>query len=176
MTNLAPGQNPAGGGQVETGPPSGDGHNPQYHMSLFGFSGAQFADSGAPGSQGASPTDASTDPTNQPGQLDEGISGIDASANAHSGAPGTMGAQNGGAGPDRVTYTEPGSFLSGTNTSATVNDSISGPGDWTQAIDGSYGGSVNLPSITGNQPQAGSGPYQPGSGRVRHGGFMNGQR
>jgi len=176
MTNLAPGQNPAGGGQVETGPPSGDGHNPQYHMSLFGFSGAQFADSGAPGSQGASPTDASTDPTNQPGQLSEGLSGTGPADVADSGAPGTMGAQNGGAGPDRVTYTEPGSFLSGTNTSATVNDSISGPGDWTQAIDGSYGGSVNLPSITGNQPQAGSGPYQPGSGRVRHGGFMNGQR
>lgn len=172
MANLAPGQDPGGGSLREGGAPEADPQNKQYGSSLFGF-GGNWADSGAPGSPGAS---GAADTVNQPGQLSEGISGSGPDVTADSGAPGSQGAQNNAGGPDRVTYTEPGSFLSGTNTQATVDDSVSGTNDWTQATDGSYGGSLNLPSIAGNQPDPNGGPYQPGSGRVRRGGFMNGQR
>ena len=51
-----------------------------------------------------------------------------------------------------------------------MNDTVSGPDDWTQAIDGSYaGGGPQLPGIAGNEPVPG-GQYQPGSGRVLRGG------
>jgi len=169
MANLAPGQQPPGGGLVEGHGPQDagvpDSSDPtfepgQYPSSLFGVGLPQGT--GAPGSSTAAGSGA--DPTNEPGQLNEGISGEGPSDTADTGAPGSAGASNGGSGPDRVTYTEPGSFLSGTNTTATVSDSISGTGDWTQAIDGSYGGGPKLPGIA---TPAGTGA---GSGRVLRGG------
>lgn len=172
---VTPGQNPPGGGVVSgAGSPQAAGtyggevtNEPnQYPGSLFGIFLPQGT--GAPGTAGAG---RGADPTNQPGQLSEGISGEGPSDTANTGAPGTMGQQNGTGGPDSVSYTRPGSFLTGTNQTETVSDSISGTSDWTQAIDGSYaGGGPQLPGIKGNEPVPGSGPFQPGSGRVMRGG------
>ncbi len=75
-------------------------------------------------------------------------------------------------GADSITYTRPGSFLTGTNIQDTVRDDISGTSDWTQAHDGSYGGNLNLPGIAGNQPVS-TGADQ---GRVLRGGFRRGNR
>jgi pilus assembly protein FimV len=133
----------------------------QYPSSLFGV--ALPRGTGAAGSAGAS---GAADPSNEPGQLTEGISGTGPADNADTGAPGTAGATESAGGPDSVSYTRPGSFLSGTNVAATVNDTISGTGDWTQAVDGSYGGGPQLPGIAGNMP-ASTGA---GAGRVLRGG------
>jgi hypothetical protein len=134
-----------------------------YAQSLFGVALPQGT--GAPGSQGAVP--GSGDPSNEPGQVNEGISGLGPDVIASTGSPGTAGQQNQSSGPDTITYTRPGSYLSGTYTSDTVHDSISGPNDWTQAIDGSYGDDEpQLPGIRGNMP-TGTGA---GEGRVLHGG------
>jgi hypothetical protein len=171
---VSPGQVPPGGGLVSGNAPDAAGayggevtNEPnQYPSSLFGVALPQGT--GAPGTGGAA---GGADPTNQPGQLSEGISGEGPSQTAQSGAPGTMGQQNGAGGPDRVTYTRPGSFLTGTNQSETVNDSISGTSDWTQAIDGSYaGGGPQLPGVKGNEPTstgAGGGRVLRGGRRVR---------
>ena len=50
------------------------------------FGGPQPTGTGAPGTQGARP-DASTDPTAEPGQMTEGISGIGPPETVDSGAP-----------------------------------------------------------------------------------------
>jgi hypothetical protein len=175
--NLAPGQTPGYGsvaGSRETGAFSGtkSGVDPtnelgNYADSNFGVALPQGT--GAPGSAGASYS-GDVDSTNEPGQLNEGISGEGPAQIAETGSPGSAGASNGGAGPDAVTFTRPGSYLSGTYQQDTVHDSISGPDDWTQAIDGSYGAAVNLPGITGNMP-AGTGA---GAGRVLRGGRSEG--
>jgi hypothetical protein len=137
----------------------------QYPASLFGQALPQGT--GAPGSAGANPSyTAGADPTNEPGQLHEGISGLGPDAIANTGAPGSGGNQNSGGGPDTVSYTRPGSYLTGTYTQDTVHDAVSGPNDWTQAIDGSYGGGPQLPGIAGNMP-SGTGA---GEGKVLHGG------
>ena len=132
-----------------------------YSDSIFGTALPQGT--GAPGSAGAS---GPSDPTNEPGQLNEGISGEGPSQIAETGAPGSSGAGNNEGGPDSVKYTLPGSYLSGTYEQDVVADSISGIQDWTQAIDGSYGGSGNLPGIDGNQPTS----TGAGGGRVMRGG------
>jgi hypothetical protein len=171
-TNLPPGQIPGYGdvsGSRETDaysgtPSTGDPTNEpgQYPPSLFGV--ALPAGTGAPGSPGAQLGEG--DPTNEPGQDMEGFSGEGPDVIAQTGAPGSQGAVNGGAGPDAVKYTRPGSYLSGTYVQDTVSDSVSGTDDWTQAIDGSYGGGMDLPGIKGNTP-AGTGA---GQGRVLRGG------
>ena len=182
MADLTPSQNVGSGdvsGARESGSYSGtrnagDPTNEpgQYPSSLFGVALPQGT--GAGGSAGAS---GGADPVNEPGQLNEGISGLGPSDTADTGAPGTSGAQNASGGSDAVTYTRPGSFLSGTNIQETIRDSVSGPNDWTQAIDGSYsGGGPQLPGIAGNEPQAGSGRFQPGAGNVLRGGYRKGQR
>lgn len=172
MANLTPGQ---GSGNVsgtrEGGAFSGThdaGTDPtnepgQYPSSLFGVALPQGT--GAAGSAGAS---GAADPTNEPGQLTEGISGSGPSVTANTGAPGSTGAQNSsGGGPDSVTFTRPGSFLTGTNVQDTVSDTVSGPADWTQAIDGSYaGGGPQLPGVKGNEPTS----TGAGGGRVMRGG------
>lgn len=132
-----------------------------YASSLFGVQLPQGT--GAPGSGGAH---GPSDPTNEPGQLNEGISGLGPDQIAHTGAPGSSGAGNNEGGPDSVKYTLPGSYLSGTYEQDTVADSVSGTQDWTQAIDGSYGGGPQLPGVQGNMP-SGTGA---GSGRVLRGG------
>lgn len=169
-----PGQNPPGGGDVSgAGAPQAAGayggevssEPNQYPSRLFGVALPQGT--GAPGSAGAGRM---ADSTNQPGQLSEGISGTGPADNADTGAPGSAGATENQGGADTVTYTRPGSYLSGTNQQDTVRDDISGTGDWTQAHDGSYGGNLNLPGITGNQPTstgAGQGRVLRGGRRVR---------
>lgn len=184
MTNLAPGQEPPGGGLVSgnvsdamaaAGAFTSDdpANQPgQYPASLFGVSLPQGT--GADGSAGAS---GMADPSTEPGQLNEGISGLGPSATADTGAPGSSGQQNGTGGGTTISYTRPGSFLTGTNITDTVRDDISGTGDWTQAIDGSYaGGGPQLPGIAGNEPTSGGPRYQPGTGRVLRGGYVKGQR
>jgi hypothetical protein len=174
-SNLTPGSTPGYGGSVagarESGAFSGTSaqsdptNEPgQYPGSLFGVSLPQGT--GAPGTAGASP--GSADPTNQPGQLSEGLSGEGPAQIADTGAPGSQGAQNSsGGGPDTIHYTRAGSYLSGTYQQDTVSDSISGPGDWTQAIDGAYaGGGPQLPGIKGNEPTS----TGAGDGRVMRGG------
>lgn len=173
MANLTPGTTPGYGtvsGERESGAYSGTGaqsdatNEPgQYPGSLFGVS--LPPGTGAPGTAGAS---GAADPTNEPGQLDEGISGEGPAQTADTGAPGSQGASNSsGGGPDAVHYTRPGAYLTGTYVQDTVNDSVSGPGDWTQANDSGYGsGGPQLPGIKGNEP-ASTGS---GSGRVLRGG------
>src|ERR1043166_8205427 len=139
MTNLTPGQSAGGSvsGTREAGAFSGThdtGTDPtnepgQYPGSLFGVGLPQGT--GAPGTTGAS---GGADPSNEPGQLNEGISGLGPSDTANTHAPGSSGQQNGSGGGTTVSYTRPGSFLSGTNQQDTTSDNISGPGDWTQAI------------------------------------------
>lgn len=166
------------GGPDESPPASGasgtaSGMDPtlepgNYAASLFGVALPQGT--GAPGTPGAQV--AGTDPTNEPGQTSEAFSGEGPDVIANTGAPGSMGAQNmpGGGGGDRISYTEPGSYLSGTYQSEVLTDSVSGVNDWTQAIDGSYGGGPQLPGIAGNMP-ASTGA---GQGRVMRGGRSEG--
>ena len=168
---VTPGQVPPGGGKVSgSGAPDAAGayggevtsEPNQYPSSLFGVRLPQGT--GAPGSGGAA---GGADPSNQPGQLTEGISNTGPSDTADTGAPGSMGQQNSGGGPDSVTYTRPGSYLTGTNESDTVSDSISGPDDWTQATDGSYAGAgPQLPGVKGHEPTS----TGAGGGRVLRGG------
>ncbi len=129
------------------------------------FGGSLPMGTGAPGTQGASGT-SGVDPTNEPGQTLDSVTGLPASAIGSTGAPGSQGSTpNTGSGPDSVTFTRPGSYQSGSYAQDTVRDSISGPADWTQANDDGYGSSgPQLPGLQGNQPVAGSGRFQPGSG------------
>lgn len=171
-TNLNPDTQPGYGsvsGSRETDAYSGTafGGDPttelgQTPSSLFGVALPQTT--GAPGSSGAQPGEG--DPVNQPGQTTEGFSGEGPSDIADTGAPGSSGAQNHGAGGDAVKFTRPGSYLSGTYVQDTVNDNVSGTDDWTQAVDGSYGGGMDLPGVKGNTPM-GTGA---GQGRVLRGG------
>lgn len=173
MANLPPHQTPDGGGSDESqSPPQAAtgvkiaGLDPtlepgNYADSLFGVALPQGT--GAPGG----PTAANQpDPTLEDGQNYEGISGLTPAETADTGSPGSMGAQNLPGGADTITYTRPGSAISGTNKTDTVQDNISGHNDWTQAIDGSYGGGPQLPGIAGNMPD-GTGA---GGGRVLRGG------
>lgn len=135
----------------------------QTPASLFGVALPQGT--GAPGTAPAPP---GGDTTNEPGQLNEGISGLGPDVTAETGAPGSGGATASlGGGPDAVKFTRPGSFLSGTYVQDQVQDSVSGVTDWTQANDSGYGsGGPQLPGIKGNEP-GGTGA---GAGRVLRGG------
>src|SRR5215467_661150 len=137
----------------------------QYPGSLFGVALPQGT--GAPGTQGAG---GMADPTNEPGQLNEGISGQGPSTTADTGAPGSQGAVSTQGGPDRVTFTPGANYFKSesqpASLSVTTSDSISGPNDWTQANDGSYGGGKYPPGVQGNTPTS----TGAGSGRVLRGG------
>jgi hypothetical protein len=173
MANLPPHQTPDGGGNDEQqAPPQAStgvkisGLDPtlepgNYTDSLFGVAIPQGT-----GSPGSAQGHVSGDSTLEVGQLWEGLSGLGPDAIANTGSPGSMGAQNVAGGSDTVTYTRPGSAISGTNKTDTVQDNISGHNDWTQAIDGSYGGGPQLPGVAGNMPD-GTGA---GGGRVLRGG------
>jgi hypothetical protein len=133
------------------------------------FGGPLPNGTGAPGTAGAS---GGSDPTTEPGQLQDGLTGISEAQITETGAPGTQGTTpTSGGGPDSVSFTRAGSYLSGTYQSETVSDSVGGPADWTQANDDGYdSGGPQLPGIKGNEPAAGGSRFQPGGGRVMRGG------
>ena len=134
------------------------------------FGGPQPTGTGAPGTQGARYSGA-TDPTNEPGQLDEGLSGLGPADTAQTGAPGMSTSPNSEGGGTTITFTDPATQPGiGAYRSETVSDDLSGPRDSTQANDQGYAsGGPQLPGIAGNEPQSG-GKYQPGGGRVLRGG------
>ncbi len=126
------------------------------------FGGPQPAGTGAPGSQGAR---GSADPTNQPGQLEEGLTGLGPPDTSQSGAPGGSTTPNSAGGGSTVTYTKPGSGV-GTYEQISVSDDLSGPRDSTMANDEGYG--TGGPQIPGMGEPVPGGKYQPGSGGHVH--------
>jgi len=134
----------------------------QSPPTLFGVALPQTT--GAPGSQGAG---GAADPTNEPGQLNEGISGLGPADIANTGAPGSQGVGL-GAGGSAVSYTRPGSWLSGTYETGTVQGAVSGSGDWTQASPGLYSSANPMPGVGAAGDQLADGGA--GQGRVLRGG------
>lgn len=134
-----------------------------YSSDIFGIPMPQGT--GAPGSQGAS---GAADPTNMPGELTEGISGMGPDQTADTGAPGSAGVDSTQGGGQSISYTDPGSYLGGTYQTHTVNDEVSGPRDWTQAADDLYTGDGNLPGI--KEAAAGLADTGAGGGHVMRGG------
>jgi hypothetical protein len=178
--STAPGAKVSGsGGRGFSGTPDHDGDPTnmagQYPPGNWGtalFGGPQPAGTGAPGTQGARYSGA-TDPTNEPGQLDEGLSGTGPADTAYSGAPGMSTTPNSTGGGTSITFTDPATQPGvGAYKSETVSDDLAGPRDSTQANDQGYAsGGPQLPGIAGNEPQAATGRFQPGSGgTVRRGG------
>lgn len=177
---VTPGNTPAGGGLTSgrgkaysgTGTNADPTEEPgQYPVGDWGtaiFGGPLPTGTGAPGTRGAT---AGGDPTNEPGQTTDGLTGISESEITQTGAPGTGTTPNDAGGGTGVTYTRPGSYLTGTYQQDNYSDDLSGPTDSTQANDEGYAtGGPQFPGNKGNEPQAGVGPYQPGSGRVLRGG------
>lgn len=138
-------------------PPASDG-------GIFG--GPLPSGTGAPGTSGGA---GSGDPTTEPGQLTDGLTGVTDAEISETGAPGTS-TSPGNSGGTSVTYTKPGSHLSGTYESESSSEALSGPGESTEANGEGYGtGGPQLPGIKGNEPVPG-GKFQPGSGKVLRGG------
>lgn len=177
-----PNQTPDGGGLVSgkassnrvSGTSTGaDATNEpgQYPVGDWGtaiFGGPLPSGTGAPGSGGGA---GGGDPTTEPGQLTDGLTGITDADITDTGAPGTSTTANTTGGGESITYTRPGSPYSGTYKSDVVSDDTQGPRDSTQANDQGYGtGGPQFPGTKGNEPRAGEGRYQPGSGRVLRGG------
>jgi hypothetical protein len=133
------------------------------------FGGPLPTTTGAPGTAGGRA--AAADPTNMPGQVVDGLTGLSEHDITSTGAPGSQGTTpTSGGGPDTVTFTRPSAGIS-PFVQETIRDSVGGPADWTQANDDGYGSSAaQLPGLQGNQPQAGQGKFQPGGGRVLRGG------
>jgi hypothetical protein len=139
-------------------PPASDG-------GIFG--GPLPTGTGAPGSSGGK---GGSDDTTQAGQLTDGLTGVTDAQISQTGAPGTSTSPGGGTGGASVTYTKPGSHLSGTYESESSSETLNGPGESTEANQEGYGtGGPQLPGIAGNEPVPG-GKFQPGSGRVLRGG------
>jgi len=91
-------------------------------------------------------------------------------------------------GGDSVTYSKP-TFYKGQQDEGgdqpgyiqnVARGSVSGPRDWTQSNNESYGPGWNMPGVEGNTPVPGSGQYttdgQDGSGHVLYGGWLKGSR
>ena len=155
-------------GVNETGDPTNEPgqYPPSAENNIFG--GPLPTGTGAPGTRGAYP--GAADATNEPGQTEDGLTGLTEAQITESGAPGTQGAVDNPGGPDAITYTMPQDGI-GPYANVTKNDATSGPQDSTQANDDGYAtGGPQLPGIRGNEPQAGSARYQPGGGRVLRGG------
>src|SRR5258708_18253012 len=92
----------------------------QTPASLFGVMLPQGT--GAPGTQGAT---GQADPTNEPGQLSEGISGEGPAQIADTGAPGSTGAMYSTGGPDSAPFTPPGAYAARPYSQDTVQDHVS---------------------------------------------------
>lgn len=132
------------------------------------FGGPLPAGTGAPGTAGAT---GGSDPTTEPGQTQDGLTGISEAQITQTGAPGTQGTVPDPGGSSQVTFTRPGSYLTGTYDPVTVGYTTDGPQDGTQANDDGYAsGGPQLPGLKGNEPQAGSNRFQPGGGHVMRGG------
>jgi len=153
-----------GGGDQTTQP----GQYPSGPDAIFG--GPVPTSTGAPGTAGGG--GASADDTVEAGQLTGDFGGLSTSEITDTGAPGSAGGRpSTGSGGDAVTFTRPGSYLSGTYTQDTVNDDIDGAGEWTEANDSGYGtGGPQMPALRGNQPTS----TGAGQGRVMRGGRMRG--
>jgi hypothetical protein len=163
------------------------GQYPTQAWSDFGLPEQNFG-SGAPG---GSPTSSQVDQgdTNEPGQYParETFTGV---ALDGTGAPGSQGIPYGGetgGGPDTVTASRTTFYKSEFDAKAdfsgpdgagygqfTTQVSVSGPADWTQANENSYGSGWNMPGVEGNTPAPGSGQFQTGAGSVMYGGRLNG--
>jgi pilus assembly protein FimV len=130
------------------------------------FGGPLPTGTGAPGTAGAG---GSADATNEPGQTQDGLTGISEHDITATGAPGTQGTTpTSGGGPDSISFTRPTAGVT-TYEGLTVNDSVGGPADWTQANDDGYASSgPKLPAM--QEPEAGTGRFQPGGGHVLRGG------
>ena len=154
----------------DSDPTNMEGQYPPGNWGTALFGGTLPAGTGAPGTRGASYSGA-VDATNQPGQLDEGLSGLGPADTAQSGAPGTSTSPNSEGGGTTILFTDPATQPGvGAYRSEQVTDDLSGSRDSTQANDQGYGsGGPQLPSIMGNEPVPG-GKFQPGSGRVLRGG------
>lgn len=155
-------------GRPEPGDPTAEpGQYPPEGANAQIFGGPLPDGTGAPGSPGAR---GSADPTNEPGQISDGLTGITDAEITETGAPGTQGAQVRDGGPDAITYTKPTAGVT-TYVTESTTDSVDGPADWTGANDAGYAtGGPQLPGLKGNEPEAGSNRYQPGGGHVMRGG------
>jgi len=179
-----PSQKPQGGGQTAGGsqgsaysgvsggndPTTEPGQYPPSDTSIFG--GPLPTGTGAPGTSGGG---GGQDDTAEPGQLTDGLTGVTDADISNTGAPGTSTSPNSGGGGSSVTYTKPGSHLSGTYTSESSSETLSGPGESTEANKEGYAtGGPQLPGIEGNEPTPG-GKFQPGGGgTVLRGGRYHG--
>lgn len=173
-----PNQTPDGGGKVEGGgrvsgtSSSADPTNqPGQYPPMGGnniFGGPLPSGTGAPGTNGGRGGD---DVTTEGGQLVDGLTGITPDQITETGAPGTGTNPTSAGGGDSISYTRPGSYLSGTYKADLTSDNVAGPASSTEANDEGYGtGGPQLPGIKGNEPTAGGSRYQPGSGSVLRGG------
>lgn len=168
----------AGAGRAWSGTPAHDGDptnmEGQYPPGSWGsalFGGTLPTGTGAPGTQGASYSRA-TDPTNQPGQVTEGLSGVGPPQTTQTGAPGSGTTPNTAGGGTAIVFTVPGAGTAGTYRNEAVRDDVYGGRDSTQANDEGYAsGGPKFPGMY--EPAAGGGRanYQPGpDGRVMRGG------
>jgi hypothetical protein len=170
-----PSQKPYSGGQSDAYSGTRGGNDPttepgQYPPASDGgiFGGPLPTGTGAPGTSGGGGD--SNDPTVVAGQLVDGLTGVPDSAINSTGAPGTATSPGTGGGGSTVTYTRPGSFMTGTYEMESSSETLSGPGESTEANSQGYAtGGPQLPGIKGNEPVPG-GKFQPGSGRVLRGG------
>lgn len=172
-----PNQTPEGGGKVSgkgrisgTGsseePTAQPGQYPPQRNDIFG--GPLPTGTGAPGTSGGR---GGQDVTTEAGQLSGSVTGVTDSEITETGAPGTGTSPTKGGGGQSISYTRPGSPYSGTYKSDTTSDNIDGPASATEANDEGYAtGGPQLPGIKGNEPTAGGGRYQPGTGKVLRGG------
>jgi hypothetical protein len=140
---------------------------------------AQDVGSGAPGSTGPG-GGMDTGDTLMEGQYPSSMPFV-GTALGGTGAPGTQGVSNGRptlTGTDSVTFTPftagyksihtPDAATEQGDITAPAQGTIGGTADWTQANDAQYGPGWNAPGVEGNTPMAGTGEFQPGSGRVRN--------
>lgn len=158
---------PYSGTSQSSDPTNEPGQYPPGDWSTAIFGGQLPDGTGAPGS--ATGAEA-LDPTNEKGQTVDGLTGLTTQDITQTGAPGTQGAEGEFGAGEAMTYTEASDGILPYR-QITTNDELSGPGDSTQANDSGYAtGGPQLPGLRGNEPQAGSGRFQPGGGHVMRGG------
>lgn len=166
------------------------GQYPATAWAKFGLP-VQDEASGAPGGPSYSDKVDTTDGgshTNEPGQYPDRMPFAGTTLGG-TGAPGSQGIVGGAAtqGPDVVHFEKDTPYKSEFiddnqgqgSVSHTTHAAVTGPQDWTQANTAGYKAppSMQMPGIAQVTLDAGGdGAYQPGSGQVRRGGFMRGQR